>query len=119
MTMMDKRKKTLAVGVAVAVLGGGVAYAYWTTSGGGSGSAATAEASQAVTVVQTSTVTDLRPGAAAQPLSGNFDNPNTGPAYVGTVTASIASVTKPAPVTGLPSPSSAATRRTTPWPTRS
>ena len=46
--------------------------------------------------MQTSTVTAMQPGDAAQTLTGKFNNPNTGPAYVGTVTASIASVVKDA-----------------------
>jgi hypothetical protein len=36
----------------------------------------------------------LAPGSPAQTLSGTFNNPNQGPVYVGTVTVSIASVTK-------------------------
>jgi hypothetical protein len=36
----------------------------------------------------------MYPGDSAQTISGNFNNTNSGPAYVGTVTASIASVTK-------------------------
>jgi hypothetical protein len=38
----------------------------------------------------------MHPGDSAQTLSGNFDNPNAGPVYVTSVTASIASVTKAA-----------------------
>lgn len=38
----------------------------------------------------------MYPGDSAQTLSGNFNNPNPGLAYVGTVTASISSVTKAA-----------------------
>ena len=36
----------------------------------------------------------MQPGDSAQTLSGTFNNPNTGPAYVATVTAAIASVDK-------------------------
>jgi hypothetical protein len=86
------KRKTAAV-AAVLLVGGGTAYAYWTASGGGSGSAATGTPS-ALTVNQTSTVTDMAPGDSAQTLSGTFDNPNPGPIYVGSVTATIASVTK-------------------------
>lgn len=79
---------------AVLILGiGGTAYAYWTAAGSGTGTATTGTSS-AVTVVQTSTVSDLQPGGAAQTLTGTFNNPNTGPVYVDTVTASIDSVTK-------------------------
>jgi hypothetical protein len=75
------------------VLVGGAAFAYWTAGGSGSGSAATGT-NAAITAVQTSTVSAMAPGDAAQALSGNFNNGNSGPVYVATVTASIASVTK-------------------------
>ncbi|MFN8190476.1 MAG: hypothetical protein U0R78_08540 [Nocardioidaceae bacterium] len=88
------RKKFVWVFTAVLLLGvGGTAYAYWTAGGSGTGTATTGTSS-AVTVVQTSTVTNLQPGGAAQTLTGTFNNPNTGPVYVATVTASIGSVTK-------------------------
>lgn len=88
------RKKSVWLIAAALLLGaGGTAYAYWTAGGSGTGTASTGTTS-AVTVVQTSTVTDLQPGGSAQTLSGTFNNPNSGPVYVGTVTASIASVTK-------------------------
>ncbi|MHA7271507.1 hypothetical protein [Arthrobacter sp. HLT1-20] len=41
---------------------------------------------------QTSVVAGLAPGLPAQPLSGNFDNPNAGPVFVTAVTA-VATVT--------------------------
>jgi hypothetical protein len=75
------------------VLVGGVAFAYWTQGGTGSGTATTGNVT-AVTVNQTSTISGLAPGGAAQTLSGNFNNPNNGPVYVTSVTASISSVTK-------------------------
>lgn len=87
-----------AAGVLTAALflvGGGAAYAYWTVSGAGSGSVTTADV-DSVTINQTSTVTDLAPGVAAQTLSGDFDNPNDGPVYITSVTVSIDSVTKAA-----------------------
>ncbi len=88
------RKKFVWLFTAVLLLGvGGTAYAYWTAGGSGTGTATTGTSS-AVTVVQTSTVSNLQPGAAAQTLTGTFNNPNTGPVYVATVTASIDSVTK-------------------------
>ena len=61
--------------------------------GAGTGTAATGTVAN-VTVVQTSVVSGMAPGDSAQALSGNFTNPNAGPVYVGTVTASISSVTK-------------------------
>jgi len=93
--MRRSTKKTVAVAALVIVLlsGATVAYAYWSTSGSGTGTATTGT-STGVTAVQTSTVSNLAPGSAAQMLSGNFTNPNSGPVYVTSVTVSIASVTK-------------------------
>jgi hypothetical protein len=86
-------KKTLAVVATTAVLlsGAGVAFAFWTAGGSGTGTAATGT-NVSITAVQTSTVTAMGPGDAAQSLNGTFLNTNTGPVYVATVTASIASV---------------------------
>lgn len=95
---MRKSKKNIfiaAVTVGLLAIGGG-AFAYWTLSGTGTGTAQTGATSGAITVVQTSTISNLRPGGAAQTLSGNFNNTDTSPVYVATVTASIASVTKAA-----------------------
>jgi hypothetical protein len=90
-----KRRLIPAVlAILVLVIGSGVAYAYWTAGGSGTGSAGTAASVSNVTVKQTSTVTSMHPGDTAQTLSGNFDNGNTGPVYIATVTASIASVDK-------------------------
>lgn len=86
------RKKKVAAASAL-LLGTGGAFAYWTAGGTGTGSG-TSGTTVAITVVQTSTVSNMRPGDVAQTLSGNFNNSNSGPVYVGTVTASIASVTK-------------------------
>lgn len=92
MAQLTKKKK-VAVVVTALVLSGGAAFAYWTAGGSGTGTASTGS-TVPITAVQTSTVTALAPGGAAQTLAGNFDNTNAGPVYVATVTASIASVTK-------------------------
>ncbi|WP_146069851.1 hypothetical protein [Cryobacterium sp. M15] len=93
------KKTIITAGLVLAlVAGGGAAFAYWTTTGTGSGTAA-AGANVAISVVQTSAPSNVNPGAAAQVLSGNFTNTNTGPVYVTSVTASIAAVTK---ATGAP-----------------
>ena len=102
--MRKPTKKSAAIMVAAVtvVAAGGAAFAYWTAGGSGTGSGATAASSSNVTVVQTSTISAMQPGDAAQTLSGKFNNPNTGPAYVGTVTASISGVTKdPGAVAGV------------------
>jgi hypothetical protein len=94
MRKIEKKKSKLAVGTATIVLvGAGAAFAYWTAGGEGTGTAASGD-TIALEVVQSSTITNLRPGGSAQTLSGKFNNTNTGPIYVGTVTASIASVTQ-------------------------
>jgi hypothetical protein len=83
-------KKAIAVGLAAGLALGvsGAAIAYWTQGGSGTGTASTGTTTD-VTVNQTSTVADLYPGGPAQALSGDFDNPNPGEVYVGTVTASL------------------------------
>lgn len=62
-------------------------------SGSGDGTAAAGDVT-AITVNQTTTLTAMYPGDSAQTISGDFDNGNSGPVYVGTVTASIDSVDK-------------------------
>ena len=93
MRTYSKKKKTTIVALALMLVTGGGAFAYWTTGGAGTGEATTGSTVD-ITVQQTSTVTAMGPGDAAQTLSGNFDNPNAGPVYVSTVTASIDSVDK-------------------------
>lgn len=92
---MRKYPKWATVGATTvgAVALSGVAYAYWSAGGSGTGSADTGT-NVPITAVQTSTVSAMAPGIAAQTLTGNFTNTNAGPVYVSTVTASIASVTK-------------------------
>ena len=90
----NKRRGIKVVAVAAAlVVAGGAAFAYWTAGGSGTGSASTGSVS-ALTVVQTSVVSGLAPGTPAQTLSGTFNNPNTGPVYVSSVSVSISSVVK-------------------------
>lgn len=94
-----RRNRIIAAGlVALLVIAGG-AYAYWTAGGSGSGSGAAAGGTTALTVNQTTVLTEMYPGDSAQTLSGTFNNTNDGATYVGTVTASISGVTK---ATGAP-----------------
>jgi hypothetical protein len=90
------KKKVGLLTLATVAISSSLAYAYWTGGGSGTGSADTASNVQALTVVQTAPPTGMAPGDVAQVLSGKFNNPNTGPVFVGTVTASIAGVTKKA-----------------------
>ncbi len=88
----DKRSLVLALVAVMALTAGAIAY--WTAGGAGTGSGNAAGAQTPLTVNQTTTLAAMYPGDSAQTISGDFDNPNPGPIYVGTVTASIASVTK-------------------------
>ena len=83
-------KKRVAAAVAALAIGGSgmAAYAYWTGSGSGSGSAS-ATTPTALTVNQSTSVTNLFPGATAVTLSGTFDNTNAGPVYIHNVTAAV------------------------------
>lgn len=86
MRFPNKSKKVLTVAVIVGVVSSGAAYAYWTNSGSGSGTATTGT-NVAVTVNQTSSITGMYPGQAAQTLAGDFTNPNAGATWVTDVTA--------------------------------
>jgi len=94
MSASRKRIAAIAVGTAVALAIGGGAFAYWTLGGTGTGSASTGTVSGSITVHQTSTVSNLRPGGTAQALSGNFDNSDASPVYVTSVAVTISSVVK-------------------------
>jgi len=100
MARFTKKTKIVIVTAALVIGASGMAYAYWTQAGSGTGTASMATP-LAVVVHQTGTaITNLYPGGPAQALSGNFDNPNSGPVTVGVVTAAIA--TTSAPTTCLP-----------------
>jgi hypothetical protein len=101
MRKISRKSVALAAGVVLVAAGGGVAYAYWTVGGSGSGSGA-AGTNSAITVVQTSTVTAMAPGVAAQPLSGVFNNGNASTVHVTTVAVSVLSVTDAALPGGQP-----------------
>lgn len=88
-----KKVAVVMISAVVVVAGAGVAYAYWTGTGSGTGTVATGT-SAAITVNQTSSLTAVKPGLAAQTLSGDFTNATTGKVYVTSVTVSIASVVK-------------------------
>lgn len=92
---MKVRWRALLAAVALVFAFGsvGVVYAYWTAQGSGTGTA-TVGSLQNITVNQTTVLTAFYPGDAAQTISGTFNNGNTGPVYVASVTVSIGSVTK-------------------------
>jgi hypothetical protein len=94
MLTFTKRRGLMLFGAAVALAAASAAFAFWTGGGSGTGSAAAAGAQSGLTANQTTTLTAMYPGDSAQTISGDFDNPNSGPIHVGTVTVSIDSVTK-------------------------
>lgn len=89
----NRKKVAIAAGLVLAIVGAGAAYAYWTAGGSGSGSASTGT-NAGITVNQTSTISNMRPGDSAQTLSGDFTNTNDSPVYVTSVVASIDTVTQ-------------------------
>ena len=90
------KRRTVGLGAVLALALAGAAFAYWTAGGSGSGSATAAGAQTPLTANQTTVLTAMYPGDSAQTISGNFNNPNSGPIQVTTVTASISGVTKAA-----------------------
>jgi hypothetical protein len=92
---ITKKRVLTALSVVGVLAVAAISYAYWTAGGSGDGTA-TAGSTAGITVNQTSVLTAMYPGDSAQTLSGDFTNTNSGPVYVGTVTASIASVVQAA-----------------------
>ena len=80
------------------VMAGGAAFAYWTFGGAGTGSATTAANPASGIVVSQTALTGLAPGGEVS-LSGSLTNPNTTDVKVGTLTATITSVSGGADVT--------------------
>ncbi len=101
MRMNTKLATAVTAGVIV-LAGGGVAVAYWTATGTGAGSAATSAGVSDLTITQTSTISDLRPGGGAQDIEGSVTNNANFTAFVNTVTVAIDSVTTSAgaPIAG-------------------
>lgn len=93
--MRNTSTKALVLALVSVLAIAGAAFAYWTVSGSGGGTAATGTVT-GITVNQTSSITGLAPGVAAQSLSGNFDNSNTSPVYVGSVSATVTGTSNPA-----------------------
>jgi hypothetical protein len=98
---LSKKLAVVALGTVGAVGAATAAYAFWTTNGQGTGSVATGTL-QSLVVNQTSTISGLYPGGPAQPLAGNFNNPNPGKAYISSVTATLAGVAPAAADTAKP-----------------
>lgn len=94
MLKFAKRRALLLIGAVATLAVAGAAFAFWTGGGSGTGSASAEGAQTGLTANQTTTLTAMYPGDSAQTISGNFDNPNSGPIHVSSVTVSIDSVTK-------------------------
>jgi hypothetical protein len=95
--MLKVRKpRIVALAVVAVLVVAGAAFAFWTAGGSGTGTGSAAGSQTALVANQTTTLTAMYPGDTAQTISGNFNNPNSGPIQVATVTASISSVTKAA-----------------------
>src|SRR5450631_2069365 len=88
MVKFTKKRKIAVISAEVVIGASGTAYAYWSQLGSATGSASTGT-TIAVVVNQTNTVTGLYPGGPAQALSGDFNNPNSGPVTVGAVSATV------------------------------
>jgi hypothetical protein len=91
MNLIRRHKRLLGVVFVATLAIAGTATAYWTQSGSGTGSASTGTTASNIVVHQTSSIAGLFPGGPAQNLSGNFDNPNTAPVFISSVTAVIPS----------------------------
>ena len=85
---LKHRSASLVVAGVLALIVSGLAYAYWTQGGSGTGTATTGTTT-AITVNQTGTPSGLYPGGPSAALSGTFDNPNTAPVTLSSVTASV------------------------------
>jgi hypothetical protein len=96
MLKFTKRRGLMVLGVVATLAVAGAALAYWTGGGSGTGSGSAAGAQTPLTANETTTLTAMYPGDSAQTIAGNFNNPNSGPIYVASVTVSISSVTKAA-----------------------
>lgn len=91
-----KQKLAVVVGTtAVAVIGSGLgAFAFWSSSGTGTGTATTGIASNALSITDTTAITDLAPGVTVpEGISGKIKNTSaTQNEHVGTVTVTFGAI---------------------------
>lgn len=89
------KRRSIAAGILlVLALAAGGAYAYWTNSGDGTGSASTGNGgTDQLTVTQTGSITNLRPGGAAQAITGTISNASDADVRVASVSVSLADTT--------------------------
>lgn len=91
MKIRRRSRKTTVIASFLVLAIAGAAFAYWTAGGTGTGTAPTGD-TEALTANQITVLNPMYPGDTAQTISGDFDNPNNGPAYVTSVTAAITGV---------------------------
>lgn len=68
------KRRGVALGLILTLALATGAYAYWTNSGSGTGAASTGTTNADLTFAQTSTHSNLRPGGAAQAITGDITN---------------------------------------------
>lgn len=71
---IKSKRRSIALGLFLTLAIAGLAVAYWTNSGTGTGAATTGTTAADLTFAQTSTHSNLRPGAAAQTVTGTITN---------------------------------------------
>lgn len=87
----SRKRRSVAAGLLLTLALAVGAYAYWSNTGDGSGSATTANpADDQLTVNQVGSVTDLRPGAAAQDVDVTVTNGSTSDVLVQSIGVSLA-----------------------------
>jgi hypothetical protein len=88
--LISTRRRVVALSLMLTLAVAGTAFAYWTITGTGTG---TAETGTIVDVVVNQTSDNdedmMYPGGPVVELSGDFDNPNDGDVYIGSVTVEI------------------------------
>jgi hypothetical protein len=88
------KRRSIALGLFLALAIAAGAYAYWTNSGSGAGSATTGNpAGSQLTVNQVGSVTNLRPGGAAQDVDVTVTNGSDASVHVSSVSVSLAGTT--------------------------
>ena len=92
MFRFTRRRAQMLLGVVVTLAVAGAAFAFWTGGGSGSGGGAAAGAQTPLTANQTTTLAAMYPGDSPQTIAGDFDNLNSGPIYVSTVTVRVEGV---------------------------
>jgi hypothetical protein len=89
---LTRKSRFILAGVTALAITGGTAFAFWTQGGSGTGTATTGTTNNIVVKQTSVSANTLYPGGPAENLSGNFNNPNSGPVTISSVTALVTSV---------------------------